>query len=117
GQFTNGSSSNIPGATFSGCAFDKETFSVRYMMEMPVTPGTYNFRITGDDGFRLKIFDGTRYLVPVSGEWAIDRWTNGFKPDVALTSDIVITENTTFFFTLEFTENIGDNIIKFESFK
>jgi hypothetical protein len=109
-------SSNVPGATFNGCSFDRKTFSVRYMMKMPVTPGTYNFLMAGDDGFRMSIHDGEKYLLPVAdGKWAIDKWRNGHAIDYDLVEDLVITEPKTLYFVIEYFENDHPNVISFTS--
>lgn len=118
GNFTGAAHSTVDGATYSGCTFNRNTFSVRYKMKMLVTKGTYNFRLSGDDGFRMKIWDGTKYLVPRNAAgWAIDRWSNWDNQVVELSQDIEISENTVLYFTLEYTEGAGQNRIRFESFK
>src|SRR5690606_19431722 len=46
-----------------GCSFLTEKFSVRYKMKLDVSPGNYNFKVRGDDGFRLSLDGGVTWAI------------------------------------------------------
>jgi hypothetical protein len=123
GMFTGSTaptSSSVPGATYDGCDFPRERFSVQYRMRISVTPGSYFYTVAGDDGFRMMINDqpdmsGNFYGTNGISNYAVDRWTNGNKPDTGISSEIVLTTTTTLYFVIEYFEETGGNLIGFSN--
>lgn len=103
-----------------GCEFFTDKFSIRYKMKIWVDPGTYNYEIVGDDGFRLIIQDGQgNYLGTdddLPGNYAIYNWTTGGAVDNRkreIKNDLAIDRGMYLYFTLEYFENIYGNSISF----
>ncbi|WP_162416591.1 T9SS type A sorting domain-containing protein [Cyclobacterium roseum] len=68
-HFTPGGSTSSP-VIFTpdyGCSFITDRFSIRYKMRLDVEPGTLNFTIRADDGFRLSLDGGVTWAL--YGQW------------------------------------------------
>ncbi len=87
--------------TTNGCPVLTETFSVRYKLTKTFLPGTYQFIVGADDGYRLSLDGGTT--------WVINKWVDqGYAFTVAN-----VTLNGTYNMVLEYYENGGGNRISF----
>lgn len=91
-----------------GCPFLTDRFSIRYKMRLDVEPGTLNFAVRADDGFRLSLDGGTTWML--SGQWesggsAAQEYTAQFDvPDGVDQLDMV----------LEYYEETGGNTMDFD---
>lgn len=108
--------------TLDGCSFYTDQFSIRYKMKIWVEPGSYDYVIWGDDGFRLTVSDGENFLGNEKGEnpgnYAIYNWTFGGATEARkrkVSNEIVITEGKFLYFDLEYFDNVFDNYISFTS--
>ncbi len=97
--------------TFSpdyGCPFLTDRFSIRYKMRLDVEPGTLNFSVRADDGFRLSLDGGATWML--SGQWesggsSAQEYTAQFDvPDGLDQLDMV----------LEYYEETGGNTMDFD---
>jgi hypothetical protein len=88
--------------TTNGCPVNTETFSVRYKLRKTFAPGSYEFTIGGDDGFRLSIDGGNTWII---SQW----WDQGYN-----TASSTTALNGTYDMVLEFYENGGGNRISFQ---
>lgn len=86
----------------SECGVQTETFSVRYRLRKNFTPGTYQFTVGGDDGYRLSLDGGAT--------WVIDRWV---LQSYSTTTSNAIAMNGDYDMVLEYYENSGDNRVSF----
>ena len=78
-----------------------ETFSVRYKLRKTFAPGSYQFAVGADDGYRLSIDGGAT--------WIINRWVDqGYN---FVTADATL--NGTYDLIIEFYENAGGNRVSF----
>lgn len=89
---------NVSYAT-SGCVIQTETFSVRYRLNKTFAPGTYQFTVGGDDGYRLS-FDG-------GATWAINNWGDHSYSTTTITQALSGSVNM----VLEYYENGANNRI------
>lgn len=89
-----------------GCAFSINEFGVRYRMRYEAQAGEYTVQVRGDDGFRLSIDGGAT--------WLIDDYRLRFGGAVTLPATFTVQEDTELFMVLEYFENTGDEIIKFD---
>jgi hypothetical protein len=107
-------SQNFPSANNSGeqfftpehgCSFLLDNFTIRYKMRLDVSPGTYDFFVNGDDGYRLSI----------NGNTVIDEWakSSGVKaiPD---TYQMEILEDDVLELVLDYYEIGGGQSISFD---
>src|SRR5690606_6325328 len=79
-----------------GCEFLTNNFTIRYKMKLKVSPGSYEFLVRGDDGFRLSLDSGAT--------WVINDWKNG--PAQSYKSHKVeINSENYFHLVLEYYEN------------
>lgn len=99
-----------------GCSFYTETFTIGYKMKVTLDSGVYNFKVEGDDGFRLSVKDeqgnywgGKRYI--------IDDWNNGGKRALSFSEDVIVTQPTLLYFDLEYFEDGFGSFISFEALK
>ncbi|EPR66209.1 PA14 domain-containing protein [Cyclobacterium qasimii] len=87
-----------------GCNSQMSNFTVQYRMRLDVQPGTYDFNVNGDDGYRLSI-NGTTVI----NEWA----KAGGKKATADTYRLEITEEGVLELILDYYELGGDQSIIF----
>ncbi|AKP50961.1 Putative aggregation factor core protein MAFp3, isoform C [Cyclobacterium amurskyense] len=87
-----------------GCNSQKNNFTVQYRMRLDVQPGTYDFNVNGDDGYRLII----------NGTTVIDEWAKvGGKKVTDDTYQMEITEDGVLELILDYYEIGGDQSISF----
>ncbi|WP_339713391.1 PA14 domain-containing protein [Cyclobacterium amurskyense] len=87
-----------------GCNSQKNNFTVQYRMRLDVQPGTYDFNVNGDDGYRLSI----------NGTTVIDEWAKvGGKKITDDTYQMEITEDGVLELILDYYEIGGDQSISF----
>jgi hypothetical protein len=89
-----------------GCTFVTERFSIRYKMKLNVSPGTYNFQVRGDDGFRLSVDGGA--------SWIINDWKNGSALPAYTQKEVQISEVGQLDLVLEYYEDTQSNLIDFK---
>jgi hypothetical protein len=87
-----------------GCTFVTEDFSIRYKMNLDVSPGTYTFMVRGDDGYRLSLDGGNT--------WIISNWANGSAQPYESVEMEIDTEGK-LDMVLEYYESTGNNLIDF----
>ena len=88
-----------------GCTNQTSNFTVQYRMRLDVAPGTYDFSVNGDDGYRL-IIDGTT---------VIDEWAKvGGKKGTADTYQLEVLEVGVIELILDYYEIGGDQSITFD---
>ncbi|MEL7145702.1 MAG: T9SS type A sorting domain-containing protein [Bacteroidota bacterium] len=85
----------------SGCDVDRETFSVRFLMQRTFTCSQYTITVGADDGYRLSIDGGSTYL--------IDQFTNGGYR----TSTIILSLDGTYDMVLDYFENGSGNRVSY----
>ncbi|WP_375584610.1 T9SS type A sorting domain-containing protein [Cyclobacterium xiamenense] len=91
-----------------GCPFLTDRFSVRYKMRLDVEPGTLNFAVRVDDGFRLSVDGGATWLL--SGQWA-----SGGSTAQEYTAQFDVPEGLDQLeMVLEYYENTGGNTLDFD---
>lgn len=82
-----------------GCNSQTSNFTVQYRMRLNVSPGTYDFSVNGDDGYRLLI----------NGTTVINEWTKvGGKKSSADTYQMEIIEDSVLELVLDYYE-LGEN--------
>lgn len=86
----------------SSCATTTETFSVRYRLRKNFLPGTYQFTVGGDDGYRLSLDGGAT--------WIINRWSD---QSYNSTISIPVSMNGDYDMVLEYYENGSSNRVSF----
>lgn len=88
-----------------GCTFGTETFTVSYKMRFTVEPGTYQFKVNGDDGYRFSI----------NGTTVIDEWDKigGVKANDD-TYTFEVTDERELNLVLDYYENNQGQLIKFD---
>jgi hypothetical protein len=94
---------SFPGGV--GCTSQTSNFTVQYRMRMDVSPGTYEFTVNGDDGYRL-IIDG----VTVIDEWMKE----GGRKSTADTYELDVSEDGVIELILDYYELGGDQSITFD---
>ncbi|GAB3002098.1 hypothetical protein GCM10027284_19770 [Cyclobacterium sediminis] len=89
-----------------GCTSQTSNFTVQYRMRLDVSPGTYDFYVNGDDGYRLSI----------DGVAVIDEWTKegGKKEAPGDTYQMEILEAGVLELILDYYELGGDQSISFD---
>jgi hypothetical protein len=88
-----------------GCTFSTELFTISYKMRLTVEPGTYRFKVNGDDGYRLSI----------NGIEVIDEWDklSGVKAnDDTFTYEVM--DDTELILVLDYYESRQGQLIKFD---
>ncbi|MDO6437907.1 PA14 domain-containing protein [Cyclobacterium sp. 1_MG-2023] len=88
-----------------GCTSQSSNFTVQYRMRLDVSPGTYEFSVNGDDGYRLKI----------DGATVIDEWSKeGGRKSIADTHELEVLEEGVIELILDYYEIGGDQSITFD---
>lgn len=88
-----------------GCTSQSSNFTVQYRMRLDVSPGTYEFSVNGDDGYRLKI----------DGATVIDEWSKeGGRKSIADTYELEVLEEGVIELILDYYEISGDQSITFD---
>lgn len=91
-----------------GCPFLTDRFSVRYKMRLDVEPGTLNFAVRADDGFRLSLDGGLTWML--SGQWE-----SGGSTAMEYTAQVdILAGIDQLEMVLEYYENTGANTLDFE---
>ena len=88
-----------------GCQLETENFTVSYKMRLDVSPGTYDFIVNGDDGYRLS----------VNGTTVIDEWDKvGGRKSTADTYQMEVLEVGVLELVLDYYELGGDQSVSFD---
>gem|GEM_PF-942176 len=85
----------------SDCSVLTETFSVRYRLKKTFTPGSYEFLVGGDNGYRLSLDGGAT--------WVINKWIDQSYNITSYTATL----DGTYDMVLEYYEGTGSNRISF----
>jgi hypothetical protein len=89
-----------------GCPFFIDNFTVQYRMRFEAKAGTYDVKVSGDDGFTLSI-DGGNSILP-----GISSWLHGhYKERSARFS---VEKDTVLYMILNYWEGTRDQLIQFE---
>ena len=86
----------------NSCTVYTETFSVRYKLTKTFANGTYDLKVSGDDGYRLSIDGGAT--------WLINKWVEQSYASTTVTVQL----KGSYDLVLEYYENGGDNRITFD---
>ena len=88
----------------NGCSISTDKFSVRYYTKMSVEPGSYTFKVGGDDGYRLSLDGGTT--------WFIDNFRRHSYQESQDTYQVNVTD--TLYMVLEYYDGGGRNRASFD---